>query len=246
MAKSVLKIGKNKEHITPFQMVVEIATTRDMGYRYRLIDAFFEYALYTKGLHQMDWSNGLKAKVGIEDKTDEEIMEEEKDDAEFLAGLTVAHWYQLRSKYLRILYFRMLKENGTYEGIVDFFEQIAGKDCPDVLTADQARLLETYEDKCCDFTEAEEAEYESLQVVLDAVAEATPRTFCASNKHKVSDFIRITESEKEYLRNRQRWELLDYGVHAADVDMIKSLDADTIKAYKQKFTHKMCKQMSLF
>jgi len=246
MAKSVLKIGKNKEHITPFQMVVEIATTRDMGYRYRLIDAFFEYALYTKGLHQMDWSNGLKAKVGIEDKTDEEIMEEEKDDAEFLAGLTVAHWYQLRSKYLRILYFRMLKENGTYEGIVDFFDQIAGNDCPDVLTADQARLLETYEDKCCDFTEAEEAEYESLQVVLDAVAEATPREYSASKNYKPSDFIKMSEAQKRYEQNKQKWDLLDMHITDADVKAIQSLTPSEIEAYKAKFDNRFNIQLSLF
>lgn len=246
MAKSVLKIGKNKEHLTPFQMVVEIATTRDMGYRYRLIDAFFEYALYTKGLHQMDWSNGLKAKVGIEDKTDEEIMEEEKDDAEFLAGLTVAHWYHLRSKYLRILYFRMLKENGTYEGIVDFFDQIAGKDCPDVLTAEQARLLETYDDRCCDFTEAEEAEYETLQVVLDAVAEATPREYSASKNYKPSDFIKMSEAQKKYEQNKQKWDLLDMHITQEDVKAIQSLTPAEIEAYKAKFNNRFNMQLSLF
>jgi hypothetical protein len=139
------------------------------------------------------------------------------------------------------------KDKSVYQQIVDFFAdtEVAGVDCPDVLTAEQTQLLEEYEDKE-DTTAAEDEEYKLLQTVLEAVAEATPRTFCASNKHKVSDFIRITESEKEYLRNRQRWELLDYGVHATDIDMIKSLDSNTIKAYKQKFTHKMCKQMSLF
>lgn len=248
MAKSVLKIGKNKEHMTPFQMVVEIATTRDMSYRYRLIDAFLEYALYTKGLHQMDWSNGLKAKVGIEDKTDEEIMEEEKDDAEFIAGLTVAHWYHLRSKYLRILYFRMLKENGTYEGIVDFFKQVARKDCPDVdvLTAEQARLLETYEDKCCDFTEAEEAEYESLQVVLDAVAEATPREYSASKNYKPADFIKMSEAQKRYERNKQKFDLLSMHITEEDVKAIKSLTPAEIEAYKAKFNNRLNKQLSLF
>ena len=246
MAKSVLKIGKNKEHMTPFQMIVEIATTKDMNYRYRLIDAFLEYALYTKGLHQMDWSNGLKAKVGIEDKTDEEIMEEEKDDAEFIAGLTVAHWYQLRSKYLRILYFRMLKENGTYEGIVDFFKQVTGKDCPDVLTADQARLLETYEDKCCDFTEAEEAEYESLQMVLDAVAEATPREYSASKNYKPADFIKMSEAQKRYEQNKQKCDLLAMHITQEDVKAIKSLTHAEIEAYKAKFNNRLNKQLSLF
>ena len=249
MAKSVLKIGKNKEHMTPFQIVVEIATTRDMGYRYRLIDAFFEYALYTKGLHQMDWSNGLKEKVGIKDMSDDEIMDDETDDAEFVAGLTVAHWYQLRSKYLRILYFRMLKSGDketAYNRIVDFFEQVAGKDCPDVLTADQARLLETYEDKCCDFTEAEEAEYETLQVVLDAVSEATPREYSASKNYKPSDFIKMSEAQKKYEQNKQKWDLLDMHINQEDVKAIQSLTPSEIEAYKAKFNNRFNMQLSLF
>lgn len=251
MTKSVLKIGKNKEHMTPFQMVVEIATTKDMNYRYRLIDAFFEYALYTKGLHQIDWSNGLKEKVGLKDLTDEELMDEENDDAEYIAGLTVAHWHQLRSKYLRILYFKMLREGDAetaYQRIVDFFKQVAGKDCPDVdvLTAEQARLLETYEDKCCDFTEAEEAEYESLQVVLDAVAEATPREYSASKNYKPADFIKMSEAQKRYERNKQKFDLLAMHITEEDVKAIKSLTSAEIEAYKAKFNNRLNKQLSLF
>lgn len=250
MTKSVLKIGKSTEHMTPFQMVVEIATTKDMDYRYRLIDAFFEYALYTKGLHQIDWSNGLKEKVGLKDLTDEEVMDEQNDDAEYIAGLTVAHWHQLRSKYLRILYFKMLREGEAetaYNRIVDFFEQVAaGNDCPDVLTADQAKLLETYEDKCCDFTEAEEAEYESLQVVLDAVAEATPREYSASKNYKPADFIKMSEAQKRYEQNKQKCDLLAMHITQEDVKAIKSLTHAEIEAYKAKFNNRLNKQLSLF
>ena len=249
MTKSVLKIGKNKEHMTPFQMVVEIATTKDMDYRYRLIDAFFEYALYTKGLHQIDWSNGLKEKVGLKDLTDEEVMDEQNDDAEYIAGLTVAHWHQLRSKYLRILYFKMLREGDAetaYNRIVDFFEQVAGNDCPDVLTADQARLLETYEDKCCDFTEAEEAEYETLQVVLDAVSESTPKDYTASKNYKPSDFIKMSEAQKKYEQNKQTWDLLDMHITQEDVKAIQSLTPSEIEAYKAKFDNRFNIQLSLF
>ena len=249
MTKSVLKIGKNKEHMTPFQMVVEIATTKDMNYRYRLIDAFFEYALYTKGLHQIDWSNGLKEKVGLKDLTDEELMDEENDDAEYIAGLTVAHWHQLRSKYLRILYFKMLREGDAetaYQRIVDFFDQVAGNDCPDVLTADQARLLETYEDKCCDFTEAEEAEYETLQVVLDAVSESTPKDYTASKNYKPSDFIKMSEAQKKYEQNKQKWDLLDMHITQEDVKAIQSLTPAEIEAYKAKFDNRFNIQLSLF
>ena len=118
--------------------------------------------------------------------------------------------------------------------------------CPDVLTADQARLLETYEDKCCDFTEAEEAEYESLQMVLDAVAEATPREYSASKNYKPSDFIKMSEAQKRYERNKQKFDLLAMHITEEDVKAIKSLTHAEIEAYKAKFNNRLNKQLSLF
>ena len=248
VTKSVLKIGRNNEHMTPFQMLATIATTKDNEYRGRLIRAFIEYAVHTKGMHQLDWSNGLKAAVGIVDMSDEEIVEEKQDTAVVVAGLTVAHWHILRSKCMRIRYFKMLKEadkqdKSVYQQIVDFFAdaEVAGADCPDVLTAEQTQLLEEYEDRE-DTTADEDAEYKLLQTVLEAVAEATPRSYCASNKHKdTEDFVPMGEAQKEWIKNREKWELLDYGITGEIVKQIKALTPAEIAAYKDS----LCYQTAL-
>ena len=249
VTKSVLKIGRNSEHMTPFQMLATIATTEDGKYRGRLIRAFVEYAIHTKGMHQLDWSNGLKAAVGIVDMSDEEIVEEKQDTAVIVAGLTVKHWHFLRSKHLRIKYFKMLKEENeeksVYQRIVDFFAEVGGnadKDnvLPDVLTAEQTQLLEEYESRE-DTTDEEDDEYKLLQTVLVAIAEATPRTYCASNTDATEDFVPISDAQREWLRNREKWELLDYGITDEMVKQIKALTPAEIAAYKDS----LCYQTAL-
>ena len=251
MTKSVIKIGRNRKHMTPFQVLYEIATTDDKTYRYTLIDAFIEYAIHTKGLHQQDWSNGLKALVGITDKTDEALCDEQNDTAVYVAALTAAHWHLLRSKNLRIQYSKTLKSaesvEDAYSKLVDFFDKVAGKDCPDVLTAEQARLLDAFEDNDgCDFTEEEKAEYNTLQVILDAVYESMPTKSYSAVSHCKDDFVRMSESEKLYERNRQKWDLLDMHITNLDIKAIKHLTPIEIKAYKSKFKSKFNSQMTLF
>lgn len=181
MTKSVIKIGRNRKHMTPFQILYEIATTEDKAYRYRLIDAFIEYAIHTKRLHQQDWSNGLKALVGIADKTDEELAEEQNDTAVYVAGLTVAHWHLLRSKYLRIQYMKTLKSaedvEDAYSKIVGFFYEHGNDEgllACNVLSAKDAEFLETFEDKES-VTAEEERDYSELKAALEVIADAYPR-----------------------------------------------------------------------
>ena len=45
---------------------------------------FIEYAQVMKGKRQLFWSHGFKALVGIEDRTDEELVEEERDHSDCL------------------------------------------------------------------------------------------------------------------------------------------------------------------
>ena len=203
MTKSVIKIGRSYKHMTPFQILYRIATTQDNEYRYRLIDAFIEYAIHTKGLHQQDWSNGLKAEVGIVDKTDEELCEEQKDTAVYVAGLTVAHWHLLRSKNLRIQYFKTLKSadspEDAYSKLVSFFYEHGNDEgllASNVLSAKDTELLETYYEKE-DITDDEAAYFDGLKRILQAVA-AEYNTYCAyahglaeSSKHEKGDYYAI-------------------------------------------------------
>lgn len=249
VTKSVLKIGRNNEHMTPFQMLATIATTTDGKFRGRLIRAFIEYAVHTKGMHQLDWSNGLKAEVGIVDVSDEDIVDEKQDTAVVVAGLTVKHWHFLRSKYLRIKYFKMLKslepsDDACYE-IRQFFYENAGELGKDlyltVMDADQTQLLEEFEGKDAP-TEDERELYNKLQEFLDLAAGECPSTYRATNKPKdTEDFVPMSDAQKEWIRNREKWELLDYGITDEIVKQIKALTPAEIAEYKNS----LCYQTAL-
>ena len=174
MTKSVLKIGHDDEHMTPFQILANIAMTHDRTLRYKLIDVFIEYAIHTKCAHQLDWSNGLKAKVGVLEKSDEELLDEKKDTAVYVAALTVAHWHLLRSKYLRIKYFKALKSASdieeAYAILVQFFKDEADDSLANsILSASDAELLETYDER--EYLSEEESErLFLLQDLLQTIA----------------------------------------------------------------------------
>ena len=175
MSKSVLKIGHNNEHRTPFQILCDIAITKDKKQRYKDIDVFVEYMLYTYGLHQQDYSNGLKDAVGIRELSDEEIIEETEDTAEFIAGLTVAHWHLIRSKYQRIQYFRAAKDG--YEALKAFFDKLdTDNTLPAMLTSEQARIYEKGLDGIL-LTDEETTTYYDMIQMLRAIAKTQPLTY---------------------------------------------------------------------
>lgn len=175
MSKSILKVGHNNEHRTPFQILSDIATTKDKKQRYKDIDVFVEYMLYTYGLHQQDWSNGLKDAVGIRDLSDEEIIDENQDTAEYIAGLTVAHWHLIRSKYQRIQYFIAAKEG--YEALKAFFDKLdIDNTLPDMLTGEQARIYEKGLEGI-PFTDEEATTYYDMIPILRAIAKTQPLTY---------------------------------------------------------------------
>ena len=57
---------------------------------------FLEYATVMKGKRQLYWSRGLKALTGVEDKTDEELADEERDEADMLGMLDLSDWKLIR------------------------------------------------------------------------------------------------------------------------------------------------------
>ena len=176
MAKSVLKVGHNNEHRTPFQILCDIAITKDKKQRYKDIDVFVEYMLYTYGLHQQDWSNGLKDAVGIRDLSDEEIIDENQDTAEYIAGLTVAHWHLIRSKYQRIQYFLAAKEG--YESLKAFFDKLDTENTlPAMLTSEQARIYEKGLTGIPFTDEREESTYYDMIQILRAIAKTQPSAY---------------------------------------------------------------------
>ena len=85
---------------------------------------FLDYAFAMKGRAQIFWSQGLKGLVGVNEKTDEQIVEEHIDSAELLAKLSEYEWdlvcrYKMKSKVLDIA------ENYGTKGIFSLMENLS-------------------------------------------------------------------------------------------------------------------------
>ena len=76
-----------KEHITPFGLL-KYSSRGDV----QAGALFVEYALAFKGLKQLHWSKGLKELFAIEEKTDEEIIDEQEDDVITMVHLSRDDW----------------------------------------------------------------------------------------------------------------------------------------------------------
>jgi hypothetical protein len=73
---------------TPFEILADFLATG-------LMDDYERWAEWeqgSKGMRQLTWSRGLKARVGVDDKTDEEIAEEESEQGETIAVLPARTW----------------------------------------------------------------------------------------------------------------------------------------------------------
>ena len=56
----------------------------------------------------------------------------------------------------------------------------------------------------------------------------------------------MSEAQKRYERNKQKFDLLAMHITEEDVKAIKSLTLAEIEAYKAKFNNRLNKQLSLF
>lgn len=100
LSKSHIKKAK-QDSMTPFDFLREYLKTEDVKY----INLFREYAECFKGKRQIQWSQGLKKKFVLVEKTDEELAKEKTEEADILGMLTYAEWKQIlksdsRSKFL--------------------------------------------------------------------------------------------------------------------------------------------------
>lgn len=83
---------------------------------------FRDYVLATKGRAQVYWSRGLKAAVGVDDKTDEQLAEEQQDTADVLALMTTSHWRVVLSEDARATILD-LAEDGGWHALATWFDQ---------------------------------------------------------------------------------------------------------------------------
>ena len=94
LAKANSKRGRAGS-LTPMDLLRSAADTDDQADAAR----FREFALAMKRKHQLQWTRGLKAAVGIEDRSDEDLAYNWLDDDEFvyvLARLDRADWAAVR------------------------------------------------------------------------------------------------------------------------------------------------------
>jgi hypothetical protein len=107
------KVGKGNGK-APFQILLESENSK----KYRSL--FIEYALAMKGKAQLFWTPGLKGKVGIEEKTDEEIAEETRDTADLLAILERPHWVCVVKNKARAEILDIAETKGI-DGLISWF-----------------------------------------------------------------------------------------------------------------------------
>ena len=132
VACSNSKVGK-KNGKAPFQILLDTETCTKSR------SLFIEYTLAMKGKAQLFWTPGLKGKVGVEEKTDEQLAEETQDNADLLALLGREHWVcvvknKARAEILDIA------EGAGIEGLISWFSDfglVLDKPTEEELQADQ-------------------------------------------------------------------------------------------------------------
>jgi len=88
MTKSHIKKGKEGQR-SPWDLLGDFAETGDCDFA----DWFKEYASAFKGKHQLSWSKGLRADLGIgEEKSDQDLVTELREKAVLLGMLSPSEW----------------------------------------------------------------------------------------------------------------------------------------------------------
>lgn len=95
LAKASSKAGRSKGR-HPFAVLAD-ASDGDL----QAIGLWLDYSAAIHGKAQLYWSRGLKALVGVDEKTDEELATESQDTADVLGMLDVQQWRAIRRADLR-------------------------------------------------------------------------------------------------------------------------------------------------
>ena len=88
MTKGHTKTSKSKNGMTPWDLLRDALKNDSERSRAR----FYIYAMAFKGRRQLYWSNGLKARLAVEEVTDEQLVAIEEENAIVLAELTEEQW----------------------------------------------------------------------------------------------------------------------------------------------------------
>jgi len=128
--KNLLKDARNKEEQATITKNIE-----------RYTKLFIEYTNGTKGKAQLFWTPGLKLLCGIAEKTDEQIMAEQEDNADVLASLEDKHWACVQ-KFGFDGALLDLAEKDDFEGLRKWFAQYNIELLPPTPISDEQREYE--------------------------------------------------------------------------------------------------------
>lgn len=107
LTKAHIKTAKDGS-MSPFDFLRLYLKTEEEG----LLHLFREYAECFKGKRQMQWSQGLKKRFIIVDKTDEELAKEKLEDADHLGMLSFEDWKQILKYESRTLFLDRVEKYG--------------------------------------------------------------------------------------------------------------------------------------
>jgi hypothetical protein len=122
IAKAHIKQSRLNDRYTPFGMLRAIHE----GGHDELIPRFREYAMWFKGKRQVRWTPGLAALMGLKDKTDAEIAEEQREEAYLLGRLTREQWKVVLANDVRgeIL---LIARQGQWCLVADFLRDLGAE-----------------------------------------------------------------------------------------------------------------------
>lgn len=112
LSKSHIKKAKNGS-LSPFDFLRIYLQTEEQKY----LILFKEYATYFKGKRQIQWSQGLKKRFIVEDKSDEELAKEKLEEADLLGMLDYEQWKVVLKYDLRTVLLDNIEKFGFDVGI---------------------------------------------------------------------------------------------------------------------------------
>lgn len=107
LSKSHIKKAKEGS-LSPFDFLRMYLKTEEEGY----LKLFREYAECFKGKRQIQWSQGLKKRFIIVDKSDEELATEKVEEADQLGLLTYEEWKQILKTDSRTIFLDRVEKYG--------------------------------------------------------------------------------------------------------------------------------------
>ena len=217
------EVDRDLEHRTPNQIALDmvlydedkIAVKRDRT-------TLAEYLYHTHGTDQLFWSKYLKAFVGIVEKSDDEILEEENEGAAIICGLTVKHWHEV-SKNVDFSVLKKVAKKGI-DAVKKYFDGLdIGYELPPLLTAEEVRLLDKYEygkkDENGEKVSAELSadDVEKAKNILSRLAgysDDTPNDYKYIDKRSEKDDIKAHEKKEAFLIGKNKREFCPFVVVA--------------------------------